>query len=112
MGFEKGNNANPLGRPRGSGIKSLRKAVQVLVELGRHPIEELVKIADDPDTKVAMRREIWAQIQSFCEAPQTIPTNILPQTPEDSVEAAAQVMAYLDSVSKPLEPIVPDKPSA
>ncbi len=105
--FESGNPGGP-GRPPGvPSAKRLLAAVSILAEMGRHPIVELVKIADetkDPEK----REEKWLRILAYCEAP--VPPRTVSQSPEDSVEAARAAMAHLTELSKPLEPTIPPQP--
>jgi hypothetical protein len=99
--FEPGNPGGP-GRPPGTpSAKRLLAAVSILADAGRHPILELVKIADetkDPDK----REERWLRILSYCEAP--VPARTVSSSPEESVARASEVAAHLSELSKPLEP--------
>lgn len=106
--FQPGGPGGP-GRPKGSkSVKSLLRAAEVLTEGGRHPVAELIKLADECVGKRkedrVFKRDIWLAILPYVEAPQTEPTPLIPQTPEESVEFAQQVMASLTLLSKPLEP--------
>lgn len=92
------------GRPKGSkSVKSLLRASEVLADASRHPITELIKIADENETTPGMRRDIWLAILPYIEAPQTEPTPMVPQTSDESVEAAAEVMKHLVALSEPLD---------
>lgn len=99
--FEPGNPGGP-GRPPGTpSAKRLLAAVSILAESGRHPILELVKIADetkDPDK----REERWLRILSYCEAP--VPQRTAASSPQESVARASEVAAHLSELSKPFEP--------
>ena len=92
------------GRPRGpKGIRGLLRAVEVLAELGKHPISELVKLADSTDDE-KLAAQIWMELQKYAEAPQKEPAPIIPDTPEQSVENAAITFEKLQAYAIPLEP--------
>lgn len=104
MEFEQGHEKIG-GRKAGTpNRKTLLRASAVLAERGLSPTDELIKIAQDLETKTATCIEIWKFLQSFVEAPQTIAQSIAPDSPSDSVENARAALARLNELSKPLEP--------
>ena len=105
--FEKGGKPGP-GRPPGSkNLKKVLRVQEVLSDAKRHPITELIRLADeckDTPKDREFKREIWFKILTFIEAPQTEPAVFAPETPEESVESAKQIMDALKALSEPLEP--------
>jgi hypothetical protein len=99
--FLPGNPGGP-GRPPGvPTVKKILRASEILEQMGRHPITELVKIADESED-VSFKRDLWLTIQGYCETP--LPPRTVSQTPEESVEAARSAMERLAELSKPLDP--------
>lgn len=99
--FEKGCPPGP-GRPPGTPTaKRLLAATAVLAEAGRHPILELVKIADE-EKDAGKRWDRWMTIIAYCEAP--VPPRTAASSPEESRERAAAIAAELAAASKPSEP--------
>src|SRR5581483_11712457 len=87
----KGKSGNPSGRT--AGVKSLKTLLKVATTLGglkRHPVEELVRIADRAelsslDGGKELAAKIWADLLKYCEpqkkAVETAPEK--PSTPEE-----------------------------
>lgn len=105
--FQKGGKGGP-GRPPGSlNVKKVLRAAEVLSDAKRHPITELIKLADECGDKPKerdFRRDIWFRILTYIEGQQTEPTKFAPETPEESVESAAAILDALKKLSEPLEP--------
>lgn len=68
MPFTKGNNANPMGRPKKQKpIITSFKAALTLSRLKANPIDELVKLARETGTDAKTRKEIWQFCQQYVE---------------------------------------------
>ena len=90
--------------------KTLLRASAVLAEKGISPTEELIKIAQDPETKPGVRVELWKYLHSFVEAPQTVAQAVSHASPEGSVDGARKIAEHLAELSRPLEPANPSSP--
>lgn len=105
MVFVKGCMPGP-GRPVGSkqykGL-GIKRVIDVLREAERHPVKELIAIADRT-SDLRVKRDIWMFLLPYVEAPQKEPFAIKPDVPEDSVTNAAEIAAKLKELSAPLEP--------
>ena len=105
--FEKGGKPGP-GRPPGSqNVKKVLRVAEVLADAKRHPITELMKLADecgDNPKHREIRLSIWFRILTYIEGQQTEPTKFTPETPAESVESAAAILEALKTFSQPLEP--------
>lgn len=89
MPFQTGGPGGP-GRPPGAkNLKTYMRAAQVLAEVDRHPIIELIKLADE-SKDIEFRKQMWLTIMSFAEVPQRDPVPVVSSTPEES---AAKVNA-------------------
>lgn len=84
-------------------VRKLLSANRTLAELGRNPITELVKLADDSKSPT-FKRAIWTDIMTYCEAKQIDPVRYAPEIPAESVEAARAIQAKLAEASAPLDP--------
>lgn len=107
--FEPGNPGGP-GRPPGTpSAKRLLAATAILAEHGRHPVLELVKIADE-EKDSEKKWDRWMTIIAYCEAP--VPPRTVASSPEESRDRAAQIAAELAAASKPMEPAAEKPPAA
>lgn len=101
--FEKGGAPGP-GRPKGSvSVKTYLRTAQVLANLGRHPIEELIKIADATEN-TEEKKNLWLIILSYTEVPQREPVPLVSQTPEESKALADARWAEANAYATPSEP--------
>lgn len=107
MPFENGHEKVGGRKPGSPNKKTLLRAAFVLADMGISPTERLVEIADDPQTPIPERVELWKFLQSYVEAPQVKPTEVAAETPEGSVERAKAMAAQLAELSKPIEPPKP-----
>lgn len=69
--------------------------------MDRHPVEELVKIADAASDK-KLKADIWMALQGYVEAPQKEAPKPESDIPTESLEAADAMMKHLADLSKPL----------
>jgi hypothetical protein len=105
--FEPGNQFGKLGgRPKGSVNKEthITSVKSALILAGRHPVNELIELADSPKSTPAFKRDIWIHLLGFCEAAQIEPPKHTAETPKESVENAAKTLEYLEALAKPVEP--------
>ena len=106
MPFEKGGPGGP-GRPPGAkNLKTYMRAAQVLAEADRHPILELIKLADE-SKDVDFKRSMWLTIMSYAEVPQRDPVPVVSSTPEESAAKVNALFAEAAARSKPIEPPSP-----
>lgn len=99
------------GRQKGTpNKKTILRAAAVLAANGISPTEKLIEIADNEETPIATRVELWKFLQTYVEAPQTIAVAPAPDSPEESVERAKMMAERLSRLSEPLEPSKPDSP--
>lgn len=94
-----GPSLNPAGRPVGGVNYSVRHKLN---KKGRHPIDELVKLADELKMagKFAQAAEIWLKIQEYVE-PKKKPVETAPErplTPEQSKENVEDMLKLLEEV--------------
>ena len=99
--FQKGKSGNPTGRPKGvKNAKTLLRTAEILLEKNRHPITELIGIADQT-TDLELKYKIWADINKYVDSPPKDLKPFAPQTPEESVQNAAALLAELKKLEKP-----------
>lgn len=70
MAFYKGNPGGP-GRPKGArSLKNMLKADVVCQQEGRHPISELMRLADkaEKEGNLDLASTNWKVIQEYCQA--------------------------------------------
>ena len=109
MPFEPGGPPGP-GRPKGSkSIKTYTRAALILAEDDRHPIRELIKLAD-ASKDVEFKRQMWLTILGYAEVPQRDPVPVVSQTPEESKAKVDALWQEASARSTPNEP--PPNPSA
>lgn len=101
-----GKSGNPDGRPKGAkSLKGILKVAATLAEKKRHPVEELIRIADHAENFPAtggkeLAAKIWADLLKYCE-PQKKPVETAPEkptTPEESKKNAEEAMKYLQEL--------------
>lgn len=105
--FKKGEG----GRPKGARNKKtivIERVYQRCAAKNFHPADVLIEIAMDIETASDIRLKACDSLLKYCEGIQPESKPIVPQTPEDSVDAAKAAMLELEIASTPLEP----KPNA
>ena len=106
MPFKKGCAPGP-GRPIGSvTIKTYLRTAQVLANAERHPIIELIKLADE-SKDIAFKRELWLTILSFTEVPQRDPIPLVSQNPDESKALVDARWKEANERAKPPTPTTP-----
>jgi hypothetical protein len=95
------------GRPPGSkNIKTYVRAALVLAEADRHPILELIKLADE-SKDVQFKRDMWLTILSYAEVPQRDPVPFVSSTPEESAAKVNALFAEAAARATPIDPTPP-----
>ncbi len=106
--WTKGKSGNPHGRPAGAkNLKSILKVAATLAEKRRHPVDELIRLADKaefpadgskPDKELASN--IWRDLLKYCE-PQKKAIEVAPEkptTPGESLENAQKLLEEMEQI--------------
>lgn len=98
-----GKSGNPHGRPVGAkSIKGILKVAATLADKKRHPVDELIRLADHAELagKNELAADIWRDLLKYCE-PQKKAIESLPEkptTPEESLENAHKLLEEMESI--------------
>ncbi len=106
--WQKGKSGHPQGRPAGAkNLKTILKVAATLAGKRRHPVEELIRLADKaefpadgskPDKELASN--IWRELLKYCE-PQKKAIEVAPEkptTPGESLENAQKLLEEMEQI--------------
>lgn len=98
-----GKSGNPHGRPEGAkSLKGLLKVAANLAGKKRHPVDELVRLADAAELRgeKELSAKIWQDLLKYCEpqkkAVETAPEK--PTTPDESLENAQKLLEQMEQI--------------
>lgn len=98
-----GKSGNPHGRPAGAkSIKGILKVAATLAAKRRHPVDELIRLADvaEAQGKKELAADIWRDLLKYCEpqkkAVESAPEK--PTTPDESLENAQKLLEQMEQI--------------